>query len=72
MYGGFNDTNCQPCPENSVNASARGYLAESCACTAGHTGPDGGPCVGKRKYDSIAVCVLKYSYGQGTDKLYTY
>ena len=44
-HRGFNDTNCQPCPENSFNV--RGYFNESCTCVVGYTGSDGEPCVGK-------------------------
>ncbi|XP_065913515.1 uncharacterized protein [Dysidea avara] len=42
MYGGFNGSECQSCPMNTT--SEGGFLVTNCECTAGYTGPDGGPC----------------------------
>ena len=46
MYGGFNGSECQSCPMNTT--SEGGFLVTNCECTAGYTGPDGGPCTGKQ------------------------
>ena len=47
MYGGFNNSDCQPCPENTGNLRGYNYVIESCGCLAGYTGQNGGPCNGK-------------------------
>ena len=73
MYGGFNSSNCLPCPENSINSRDYNYNVDSCSCLAGHTGQNGGPCTGKNiniKFSTLLL-LLAYAYiacGEGTFK----
>ena len=54
MYGGFNSTDCQSCPDNSGNLRGHNYVVENCGCLEGYTGQNGGPCNGEN-VTNIAV-----------------
>ena len=67
MYGGYNNSDCQSCPENSGNSRGYNHIAESCGCLAGYTGQNGSPCIGKSSVKIFPIVIhfcyyLVYTY----------
>ena len=57
-YGGFNSTDCQSCPVNSGNIRGYNYIVESCGCSEGYTGQNGGPCIGEKVTNTAVYFVI--------------